>query len=315
MKPTARRGKAAADNVKATVAGIFLNFLFSFVSRRILVLCMGPDYVGLGSLVGNIAILLTLLDFGASSAVIYRLYRPLADGDETAVSQILSYYTRLCRLSAVLTSAAGLLYLPFVPDAAVGFSDTEILYTAYLLRLIPMSASYLFSPFRVLLFADQKNYTCQWISYIFGGLCVLSEGIGLLIFHSYMFSLFCHPVLSLTEDFIVRRYAKKQYPDVTFSGSQTVPVSLRRSMRREILRLQPTGIAGTLLCTLDNFLVVRLFGVTGNGLYSNYNMLIGYAFMFSVTLIGALSASVGNLGAFEKPEKAYGMFRITCLAA
>ena len=314
MKPTARRGKAAGENLRATLVGIFLNFLYSFVSRRVLVLCMGAEYVGLGSLVGNMAILLTLLDFGASSAVIYRLYRPLAEGDEKSVSEILSYYTRLCRLSCFLTLAAGLLYLPYVPKAAVGFSDTALLYAVYLLRLVPMSVSYLFSPCRVLLFADQKSYIGQWISYAFGGLCVLLESGGLLLLHSYLFGQLCHPLLSLLEDLLIRHCVKKQYPDVSLSG-EPVSLSLRRSMRREIIRLQPTGIAGTLLCTLDNFLVVRLFGVAGNGLYSNYNMLLGYAFMFSVTLIGALSASVGNLGASEKPEKAQKIFLMTCLAA
>ena len=91
MKPTERRGKAAGENLRATVFGIFLNFLYSFVSRRVLVYSMGKEYVGLGSLVGNMAVLLTLLDFGASSAVIFRLYKPLADGDKRAVSDIFNY--------------------------------------------------------------------------------------------------------------------------------------------------------------------------------------------------------------------------------
>lgn len=315
MKPTERRGKAAGENLRATVFGIFLNFLYSFVSRRVLVYSMGKEYVGLGSLVGNMAVLLTLLDFGASSAVIFRLYKPLADGDEKSVSEILSYYRRLCRLSAFLTAAAGLLYLPYVPRAAVGFSDQELLYAVYLLRLLPLSAGYFFSPFRVLLFADQKNYVAQWISYGFGGVCVLAECLSLLCFHRYILSLCFCVFFSLLEDLTLRRTVKTMYPDVDFSGGQKASPVLRRSLGREILSLQPTCIAATLLCTVDNFLVVYLFGVAGNGLYSNYNMLLGYAMMFSVTLIGALSASVGNLGASEKPEKARRIFSITCLAA
>lgn len=315
MKPTERRGKAAEENLKATVAGIFLNFLYSFVSRRVMVFSMGEEYVGLGSLIGNIAVLLTLLDFGASSAVIYRLYRPLADGDEKSISSLLCYYRRLCRLSAFLTCAAGLLYFPYAPRAAVGFSDVKLLQIVYLLRLFPMSIGYLFSPYRVLLFADQKNYVSQWFSYLFGGFCVLAESVGLLFFHNYPLALSCHTVLSLTEELVLRRYVKKHYPEIDFSKKTSVSPSLRRSLRQEILALQPTGIAGTLLCTVDNFLVVRLFGVAGNGLYSNYNMLLGYAVLFSVTLIGALSASVGNLGASEQPEKARRIFSVTCLAA
>ena len=86
-------------------------------------------------------------------------------------------------------------------------------------------------------------------------------------------------------------------------------------MQREILFLQPSNIGGTLLRTADNFIVVYLFGVAANGIYSNYNMLLSYASMLSVTLIGALSASVGNLGAAASVKRAEEVFGMTGLAS
>lgn len=314
MQEPITRTQAASKNLQASVAGIVLNFIFSFVSRRVFVLVLGKDYVGLGSLVGNITVLLTLLDFGASSAVIYRLYRPLSRGDMCSVSGILAYYNRLCRLSFVLTLSAGLVFMPYVPRAAVGFTHRSLLFAVYALQLLTVSVGYLFSRYRVLLFADQKSYVSQWIAYGFEGLCVLCESGILLVTGNYLLYLICHLVISLLEDFVLRRYVRGYYRTVDFSGKTGISPEIRRQIRREMLLLQPSNIAGTLLRTADNFLIVWLFGVGGNGIYSNYNMLLNYASMFSVTLVSALSASVGNLGASASEAHARKVFSVTCLA-
>lgn len=309
------RTQAATKNFRATLFGIVLNFLCSSVSRKVFVYILGKELIGLGSLLGNITVVLTLADFGGSAAIVFRLYRPLDERDCETVSNILCFYRRLCRLSFFLTFAAGIAYLPYLPQAAVGFSDRTLLYGAYFLQLTAVCMTYPFSGYRLLLFADQKNYVNQWISYGFSIVGVLSESVVLFLFKNYLLYLVCHTLLSLIEDLTIRQYVRSQYRELRFSGNRRTPKELSRSLRREIARLQPTNIAGTLLRTADNFLVVRLFGVGGNGIYSNYNMLLGYASMFSVTLIGALSASVGNLSACSDRRHARKIFDVTMLCA
>lgn len=310
------RTAAAANNLRASVAGIFINLVLSFFSRKIFVLILGKEFVGLGSLIGNITAVLSLLDFGAASAVIYRLYRPLAEKDFHSVSAYLSYYGRLCRLSAALTMAAGLLLMPRLPSMIDDFNDIRTLYAVFLIYLFSNSACYFFSSEKVLLFSDQKNYVMQIFSYVFGAVTVLAESVALMITGSYTVYLSVHTLLCLSEDAVLAVYVRKLYPEVSFSVKRTKEnKKYAKSLRREMLMLQPSNIAGTLLRTCDNFLVVHLFGVAANGIYSNYNMLLGYAAMLSVTLIGALSASVGNLGAAASKKHAEKVFGITGLAS
>lgn len=315
MSEQPTRTQAATENLRATMVGILLNFLCSSVSRKVFVRILGKELVGLGSLLGNITVVLTLLDFGGSGAIVFHLYRPLAEQDFESVSNILRFYRRLCRLSFLLTFAAGLLYLPQVPDAAVGFSERTLLYGAYLLQLTAVCLGYPFSAYRLLLFADQKNYVNQWISYCFSLVGVLVESGVLFFCKDYRLYLLCHTLLSLIEDLTIRQYVRARYRMVDFSGGRRVPRELSRSLRREIARFQPLNIAGTLLRTVDNFLVVYLFGVSGNGIYSNYNLLLGYASTFSITPIGALAASVGNLSACADRRHTRKIFTVTSLCA
>lgn len=310
MRKDIDRISAASKNLKTSVAGIFFGFLFSFVSRRVFILVLGREYVGFGSLAGNISALMTLLDFGASGAVIYRLYEPLAKKDYKTVSEYLGFFARLSKISALLIFASGMLLLPRIPDIADNFSDTATLYSAFFLYIFSLSASYFFVRERILLFADQKNYINSLFGYASAALGVIVESVVLLVFKNYVIYIATHCVVSITEDFCVRHFVRKSYPEIDFHIKRGISAKTKKELFLEMLFLQPKEICATLLRTVDNFLVVGLFGVAANGLYSNYNMLLSYASMVSVSLIGTVSASVGNLNvmASEKnSERVFGM--------
>ena len=77
MESISRR-QAVKRNFSSAIVGIFVNILYSFGSRKVFVMTLGNGLVGLSSLMGNIAVVLSLLDFGAGAALVYRLYAPIA---------------------------------------------------------------------------------------------------------------------------------------------------------------------------------------------------------------------------------------------
>ncbi len=315
MRKDLTRTHAAANNLKASVAGIFVNIFLSFFSRRIFVTVLGKEFAGLSSLVGNITALLSLLDFGASSAVVFHLYKALSDKDHDSVSGYLSCYHSFCRMSAFLTLVCGVALLPHLPSFVKDFHDARTMYFAFSIYILSCCAGLLFSREQILLFADQKNYVIQLFSFVFGAISTALECAVLVITKSYITFLCTHALLVFLCDLILALYVRRLYPEVSFSSGYICPGWQKKILLKEMLYLQPSNISGTLLRTVDNFIVVYLFGVGTNGIYSNYNMLMGYAFMLSVTLIGALSASVGNLAACESKKKSEGIFALTSLAA
>ncbi len=315
MRKEISRTSAAGTNLRMSAAGIFINIFFSFFSRKIFVLVLGKEFVGLSSLIGNIIAVLSLLDFGGASALAYHLYGALAKKDTLSVSAYIKYYRFFCRISSFLITACGVVLLPHLKYIVKGFDNTAVLYAAFLIFVLSNAADYFFSAEKVLLFADQKNYISQMFSYAFGAVGVALDAGVLLLTKNYIFYLCAHAVLSLIQDICLAVYVRKIYDDIDFCSKAPYDKKYRKTLILEMARLQPSNIAGTLSRTVDNFLVVSMFGVSQNGVYSNYNMLLGYAGMLSVTLIGALSASVGNLGAQSSKEHSEKIFGMTSLAS
>lgn len=310
MKKDQSRICAATKNIKTSLAGIFLNFLFSFVSRKIFILVLGREFVGFSSLVGNISALLTLLDLGAAGAVSFRLYEPIAKKDFERVSQYLSFYARISKLSAILILAAGIIVIPHIPGFAGNFADESTIFAAFFMYILSLCLSYFFARERLLLFADQKNYINSLFGYAASAIGVIAETAVLLLSGNYLLYLAVHVVICLGEDIAVTVFVRKSYPEISFRRVGKIPAQTRKELVFEMLSLQPREISSTLLRTADNFFVVRLFGVAANGLYSNYNMLPAYASMLSTSLIGTISASVGNLSALgsqKNKERVFGM--------
>jgi len=82
MQKNISRTDAARINLRWSAAGILFSLIFGSFSRKIFVFVLGKEFVGLSSLMGNMMAVLSLLDFGAAGAVIYRLYAPLAKAVE-----------------------------------------------------------------------------------------------------------------------------------------------------------------------------------------------------------------------------------------
>ncbi len=310
VKQTTRTARAS-KNIRSSLIGIAINFSLSFFSRRIFVMTLGKEFVGLGSLLGNLMAVISLFDFGASSAAVYCLYRPLSENDTKRVSDILVFYNKCCILGALLVSVAGILSIPFLGFFVPDSDDVRSIVPIFLIFVASNVTEYFFSSKKILLFADEKSYVTQFFSYFFGVSTVIAESAVLIFTKSYILYLVTRLVLQLCEDIVLSAYVKKLYPTIKTQSFEKTPSDVRKILLREISELQPSNIANTLLRTVDNFLIVRLFGISANGIYSNYNLLLSYASMLSVTLLSAISSTVGNIGASESKDRAKRIFFAT----
>ena len=306
MKNTVSRTDSAWTNLRWSAAGILFSLIFGSFSRKMFVAVLGREYVGFSSLIGNICALLSLLDFGASGAAIYSLYEPLAKNDMQTVSRLLACYRRVCTFSAFATAVAGIAVMPYLPKDVPGGKNTVC--TVFIIYIISNSLSFMFSAERVLIFADSKNYLAAMFSYACGIPAVFAEYLLLTATKSYVAYVIFHAAVSFAEDMAFAVYVRKKYSFINFS-EKAQKGGIFQKLLKEMLYSQPTNIASTLLRTFDNFLVVSLFGVGANGVYSNYNMLLSYASMLSSTLAGAISACVGNLGVCAEKKHSEKVFR------
>ena len=89
------RGKNAARNV--LFGGIYRIYamLTPFVMRTVILYQLGVDFLGLDSLFASILQVLNLAELGVGSAMVFSMYKPIAEGDRDAICALLNLYRKI----------------------------------------------------------------------------------------------------------------------------------------------------------------------------------------------------------------------------
>ena len=89
-----RTEKAMLNSTITLMCQIFY-LVSSFICRTIFTHILGKEYVGINGLFSNIFMLLSFADMGLGSALVYRLYEPIAKNDIIKISMYLHLYKPL----------------------------------------------------------------------------------------------------------------------------------------------------------------------------------------------------------------------------
>ncbi|MFR3522425.1 MAG: hypothetical protein ACLTVE_07465, partial [Clostridia bacterium] len=151
------RTKKSAINMATALISQFIIILLGFVSRRVMIDSIGVEYLGINGLMNNILTILSLAESGIGTAMIYALYKPLADNDIPRIRALMSFYKNTYRLLAMFTAILGLSILPFL-DFFMKDNTVENASIIYLMFLFSSVASYLYSYKVSMNNADQNKY-------------------------------------------------------------------------------------------------------------------------------------------------------------
>ena len=75
------RTSNSLKNMAFGVGSQLLSILMGFFTRWMFIALLGKEYLGVSGLFTNVLSLLSLANLGFDTAIIYSLYKPLAEGD------------------------------------------------------------------------------------------------------------------------------------------------------------------------------------------------------------------------------------------
>ena len=99
------RSEKSAKNLLYGVISQFVSVAFTFIVRIVLVRQIGILSVSLNGLFTEVIAILSLAEMGVGSAIVYSLYKPLAERDEKKIVKLMNMYktaTINAALSAIL---------------------------------------------------------------------------------------------------------------------------------------------------------------------------------------------------------------------
>ena len=86
-----------------------------FLMRTIMIYFMGVEYFGLNSLFTSILQVLNLAELGVGSAMVYSMYKPIAEDDRPAICALMKLYRTYYRIIGTIILTAGMCSLPVIP--------------------------------------------------------------------------------------------------------------------------------------------------------------------------------------------------------
>lgn len=285
--------------VKVAAVGItnqIVNMVCGFVFRTVFLMVLSKEYLGLNGLFTNVLSVLSLAELGISTAIIYKMYVPIAQNDEIKVAQMMHFYKNIYRIIAAVVTVIGLALLPaikfLIKDAAEIPSDVNI-YVVYCLFLAQSVTSYLFVYKSSILIADQKSYINSACSIGGNILNTALRIVVLFVTKNFVATLITGIVVALVVNIINSIIATKMYPAVFKKGSKLDKFTQKQIMK-DTYAMACHKIGGVIVGSTDSILLSAFIGIGILGLYSNYSMLLFAVAGLIGQLLSSFQPSIGN---------------------
>lgn len=306
-------GGRIEKSLKNMINGIayrILTILTAFIVRTVFIRCLSNDYLSVNGLYSSILSMLSLAELGFSTAMVYSMYKPLADKDYRKLAQLMNLYKHAYAIIGTVILVVGLCLVPFLDVLIKNRPDIPGLTFYYILFLLNSAISYWFFAYRnSILQADQKSYVISNYSSIFNIIKVILQIIVLLIFHNFTVYLLVEMFCIIMQNICLAYRVKKEYPIFEKDNKENLPKEEKKKIFKDVKALMLQKISFRILNTSDSIIISAFVGVGWVGLLSNYIMIEEAVVAVISQITSAIMASMGNYFAKESKENGYKLFQ------
>lgn len=288
------RTKNTVRNIGAGVINRVINIILPFFTRTALLYIMGTKYLGLSSLFTSILSFLSLTELGIGAAMVYSMYKPIAENDDDTICALLNLYRKLYRVIGMVVLCLGLSIMPFldrlIKDEVPADVNLYVLYFIYLLNAV--LSYWLFAYKNALLQAYQRNDINSNIASIIvpASYAVM---LGALFFtrNYYAYAIWL-PIFTVITNLVRSAYVDRLYPDLKPKGN--ISKELKTSITKKVAALIGTKLNTVVLHAADNLVMSAFLGLTMIAIYGNYSYIRTSVVGFVDIAYTAMTAGLGN---------------------
>lgn len=301
--------KNAKRNILFGVVNKIVLMICPFIERTVIKYAMGAQYLGLNSLFSSILTVLSLSELGFSSAVVYHMYKPIAEGDTKTVNALLRLYRRAYKIIGLCIVTIGLMLIPVLPKLIKNsYPEGLNLVGLYLIFLLNTALSYfMFSYMSSLIVVHQRDDLNSTINTVIKILLTGSQIAILLITHNYYLFAISMPVFTILNNLWIALVVKKYFPQYHCEGS--VSSEKLAGIKRVVAGSFIQKACNVTRNSLDSICISTFLGLTMTAMYNNY-----YTILHSITVfLGVISVSfaggVGNHVATKSSQENFSELR------
>ena len=284
-------------NIKIALLGQLLGIFINIVSRKIFVLFLPIEYLGLNGLFSNILSMLSLAELGIGSAIIYSLYKPIAENKIEEIKSLMRLYKYVYCAVGMFILIAGTSLAPFLELFIKDMPDIPNIRLIYIIFVINTAISYFFTYKRSLIIANQQQYIVVAYHYAFMVLLNIEQIFILYITQNFILYLLLQAINTLLENFSLSRKAELLFPYIRDKNVLPLKIKIKQEIKRNVCAMFFHRIGGAVVFATDNILISKIVGLSAVAIYSNYMLIRTALNAITGQIFQSVSASFGNLNA------------------
>lgn len=288
------RTKNTLRNMAFGTLSHVINIILPFISRTVILYVMGTQYLGLSSLFSSILSFLSLTELGIGSAMVYSMYKPIAENDYATIKALLNLYRRIYRLIGAIILLLGLCLLPFlkilVPEKLPEGINLYLLYIIYLLNAV--LSYWLFAYKNAVIQAYQRGDIGSKIATVITPASYVVMLVSLAFTRNYYAYVIWLPIFTITTNVLRCILVNRIFPGLEPEGD--VSQSLKKSIFKKTTALIGTKLNTVVLNAADNIVMSAFLGLTAIAMYGNYHYIMSSVIGFLGIAYSSMTAGLGN---------------------
>lgn len=299
------------NSIKNSLSSLICNIiavLVGFISQAAFIRILNAEYLGLNGLFTNILTMLSLFELGVGNAIVFYMYKPLANKDYDKIKALMNFYKKSYFIISIVVFSVGIILLPFIKFFVGEVTVNINIYIIYILFLVSTVVSYIMVYKRNMIYADQKNY---YINIIHCGYLIVLNVSQLLVLyftHNYYFYLSMKIICQIIENVIITLLSNRLYPFLNDKSIQKLDKTTEKNIFNKVKSLIFHKIGFIIVNGTDNIIISKYFGILVVGMYSNYYLITNSVYTMFSQAITALTSSVGNLLINANNNKKFAVF-------
>lgn len=301
-------------NFTSSIGGQLLTIVMQFIVRTVFIHTLGKSYLGINGLFYNILSMLSLAELGVGSAIIFKLYEPIASDNKERIKVLMKFYRTIYRWIGLIIAVIGCCLIPFLPFLIKDYEKLEELHIntvlIFVLYLMQSVSSYLFFAYKsAIVKANQKEYLLNVAKYFVTIVSSVVQIILLYCLENFIVYVLVLVFSVILENSIYAIIADRMYPFLKEKTDKKLDISEVKEIFKDCSALLLYKLNGVVLKATDNIVLSVFLGLEIVGLYSNYYVFYTTVNTLFAKVFGSVSHSLGNLHATSNSKHEYEVFR------
>jgi len=280
-----------------TVWAIICQLVFivlGFLNRKVFYNFLGAELLGVNSLFSDVLIIFSLADMGFSTAIMFSMYKPIAENDTQKVCSLLLFYRCIYRYVIIALIIISICFIPFLRfiKTDIPFSDLLVYYMFFQANNL---VEYVWVYRESYIIACQKERELSKWNIIFYVTKNMSQILTVIFFKNFIAYLFVGFACLTIKKVFVNNYILIHYPITSIEKANQLSDNEKQSIVRKSKALLVTKVGNLIINQTDSLIISYIISVAQWGLASNYILIKKSIFTISEKIYSSVLPSMGNL--------------------